>query len=84
MKTQDFDYELPVEYIAQTPLEPRDASRLLVLSRADGSITHSIFHEIGDFLNPGDLLVLNKTRVIPARIYARKPTGGKVEILLLR
>ncbi|MHB8808226.1 MAG: tRNA preQ1(34) S-adenosylmethionine ribosyltransferase-isomerase QueA [Anaerolineaceae bacterium] len=84
MKTIDFDYELPPEYIAQTPLEPRDASKLLVLTRADGSITHSIFHDIGDYLNPGDLLVVNKTRVIPARIYARKPTGGKVEILLLR
>ena len=84
MKTIDFDYELPPEYIAQTPLEPRDASKLLVLARADGSITHSVFHDIGDYLNPGDLLVVNKTRVIPARIHARKPTGGKVEILLLR
>ena len=84
MKTLDFDYELPPEYIAQTPLEPRDASKLLVLSRKDGSITHSIFHDIGNYLHPGDLLVVNKTRVIPARIYARKPTGGKVEILLLR
>lgn len=84
MKTIDFDYELPAEYIAQTPLEPRDASKLLVLTRADGSITHSVFHDIGEYLNPGDLLVVNRTRVIPARIYARKPTGGKVEILLLR
>ncbi len=84
MKTIDFDYELPPEYIAQTPLEPRDASKLLVLTRADGSITHSVFHNIGDYLCPRDLLVVNKTRVIPARIYARKPTGGKVEILLLR
>ena len=84
MKTIDFDYDLPPEFIAQTPLEPRDSSKLLVLSRADGSITHSIFHDIGKFLHPGDLLVANQTRVIPARIYARKPTGGKVEILLLR
>ncbi len=84
MKTIDFDYDLPPEFIAQTPLEPRDSSKLLVLSRADGSITHSIFHDIGEFLHPGDLLVANQTRVIPARIYARKPTGGKVEILLLR
>ncbi|RJQ40941.1 MAG: tRNA preQ1(34) S-adenosylmethionine ribosyltransferase-isomerase QueA [Anaerolineaceae bacterium] len=84
MKTIDFDYELPPEYIAQTPLEPRDASKLLVLSREDGSITHAVFHEIGNYLHAGDLLVVNKTRVIPARIYARKPTGGKVEILLLR
>lgn len=84
MKTIDFDYELPAEYIAQTPLEPRDSSKLLVLSRADGSLTHAVFHDIGDYLNAGDLLVVNKTRVIPARIYARKPTGGRVEILLLR
>jgi len=84
VKTQDFDYELPPEYIAQTPLEPRDSSKLLVLSRKDGSITHSVFHDIGNYLHPGDLLVVNKTRVIPARIYAHKPTGGKVEILLLR
>lgn len=84
MKTIDFDYELPVEYIAQTPLEPRDSSKLLVLSRADGSLTHAVFHDIGTYLNAGDLLVVNKTRVIPARIYAHKPTGGKVEILLLR
>jgi S-adenosylmethionine:tRNA ribosyltransferase-isomerase len=84
VKTQDFDYELPAEYIAQTPLEPRDSSKLLVLSRKDGSITHSVFHDIGNYLHPGDLLVVNKTRVIPARIYAHKPTGGKVEILLLR
>jgi S-adenosylmethionine:tRNA ribosyltransferase-isomerase len=84
VKTIDFDYDLPPEYIAQTPLEPRDASKLLVLSREDGSITHAVFHEIGNYLHAGDLLVVNKTRVIPARIYARKPTGGKVEILLLR
>ena len=84
MKTIDFDYDLPPEFIAQTPLEPRDSSKLLVLSRADGSITHSIFHDVGTYLYPGDLLVVNKTRVIPARIFARKPTGGKVEILLLR
>ena len=84
MKTTDFDYELPAEYIAQTPLEPRDSSKLLVLSRSNGTITHAVFHDIGDYLCAGDLLVVNRTRVIPARIYARKPTGGKVEILLLR
>jgi len=84
VKTQDFNYELPAQYIAQTPLEPRDASKLLVLSRADRSIIHSTFRDIGNFLLPGDLLVVNKTRVIPARIYAHKPSGGKVEILLLR
>ncbi len=84
MKTASFDYDLPEEFIAQTPLEPRDSSKLLLLSREDGSIHHAIFHDLGAYLHPGDLLVLNRTRVIPARIFARKPTGGKVEILLLR
>ena len=84
MKTSDFDYHLPEASIAQTPLEPRDSSRLLVLDRGSGELSHRSFHEIGDYLHPGDLLVLNQTRVIPARIYARKPTGGKVEVLLLR
>ncbi len=84
MKTSDFDYDLPPEFIAQTPVEPRDASRLLVLHRHTGALEHRIFREIGQYLNPGDLLVLNQTRVIPARIYARKPTGGRVELLLLR
>jgi len=84
LNTSDFDYHLPEASIAQTPLEPRDSSRLLVLNRETSNLEHRIFHEIGDYLNPGDLLVLNQTRVIPARIYARKPTGGKVELLLLR
>jgi len=84
MKTTDFDYHLPETSIAQTPIEPRDSSRLLVLNRETGGLEHRIFNQIGDYLNPGDLLVLNQTRVIPARIYARKPTGGKVELLLLR
>ncbi len=84
MKTSDFDYNLPPEFIAQTPVEPRDASRLLVLHRDTGTLEHSIFREIGKYLHPGDLLVVNRTRVIPARIFARKPTGGRVEILLLR
>lgn len=84
MKTSDFDYDLPPEYIAQKPLEPRDSSRLLVLDRQSGAITHTIFRDIGRFLNPGDLLVLNETRVIPARLFAHKiPTGGRVELLLL-
>ena len=84
MKTSDFDYVLPPEYIAQTPIEPRDASRLLVLKRADGSMRHVHFYQIGEFLNPNDVLVVNQTRVIPARPFGRKiPTGGKVEILLL-
>lgn len=85
MKTSDFDYHLPPEYIAQTPVEPRDASRLLILDRSNGEIRHGHFHDIGDYLNPGDLFVINETRVIAARLFASKePTGGKVEILLLR
>lgn len=85
MKTTDFDYELPLERIAQTPLEPRDSSRLFVYDRKTGKIDHSHFYNLSDFLYPGDLLVLNQTRVLPARIYARKEgTGGLVEVLLLR
>ncbi len=84
MKTTDFDYHLPESSIAQTPAEPRDSSRLLVLNRATGELEHRIFREITDSLRAGDLLVLNQTRVIPARIFAHKETGGKVELLLLR
>jgi S-adenosylmethionine:tRNA ribosyltransferase-isomerase len=85
LKLSDFDYELPQERIAQTPVEPRDSSRLLLLDRTTGELGHSTFSRIGDYLRPGDLLVINQTRVIPARIYARKvPTGGKVELLLLK
>ncbi len=84
MRTELFDYELPPEYIAQEPVEPRDASRLMVLHRTTGEIEHRIFREIGDYLRSGDLLVANDSRVIPARLRGRKPTGGKVEILLLR
>ena len=84
MKTSDFDYDLPESYIAQTPVEPRDSSRLLVLQRDTGQVEHRIFREVGEYLRKGDLLVVNRTRVIPARIYARKPTGGRVELLLLR
>ncbi len=84
MRTSDFDYHLPPEFIAQTPIEPRDAARLLVLHRARGVIEHRTFREIGAYLQPGDLLVLNRTRVLPARLFARKPSGGRVEILLLR
>jgi len=85
LQTSDFDYDLPAEYIAQTPVEPRDASRLLVLHRSTGEIEHVIFRDLGRYLKPGDVLVLNETRVIPARIYARKiPSGGRVELLLLR
>ncbi|MEJ2484123.1 MAG: tRNA preQ1(34) S-adenosylmethionine ribosyltransferase-isomerase QueA [Anaerolineales bacterium] len=82
MKLSDFDYQLPPERIAQTPVEPRDSSRLLVLDRKTGTIQHSVFSNILAFLNRGDLLVINQTRVLPARIYARKvPTGGKIELL---
>jgi S-adenosylmethionine:tRNA ribosyltransferase-isomerase len=84
MQTSDFDYHLPESSIAQTPVEPRDSSRLLVLHRDTEELEHRIFHDIGDYLRAGDLLVLNQTRVIPARIYARKETGGRVELLLLR
>jgi S-adenosylmethionine:tRNA ribosyltransferase-isomerase len=85
LKTSAFDYDLPPEYIAQTPVEPRDASRLMVIHRETGQLEHAIFRDIGRFLQPGDVLVLNQTRVIPARLFARKiPTGGRVELLLLR
>jgi S-adenosylmethionine:tRNA ribosyltransferase-isomerase len=84
MQTSSFDYPLPESSIAQTPLEPRDSSRLLVLHRDSGQLEHRIFREIGDYFRAGDLLVLNQTRVIPARIFARKPTGGRVELLLVR
>ncbi len=85
LRTSDFDYNLPAEYIAQTPVEPRDSSRLLVLNREDGQIQHAVFRDLGNYLHTGDVLIVNETRVIPARIYARKiPGGGKVELLLLR
>ena len=84
MKTEEFNYHLPEERIAQTPIEPRDHSRLLVWNRYEEKLLHRKFFEIDEFLNPGDLLVINQTRVIPARLFARKPSGGKVEILLLK
>ncbi len=85
MKTEDFFYDLPAEFIAQTPAEPRDHSRLMVLERKTGKINHHRFFEIGQFLQPGDLLVVNETRVFPARFYGSKlPGGGKAEILLLK
>ena len=84
MRTDDFDYDLPPERIAQAPIEPRHNSRLMVLSHNEGPAEHTVFRQIGRYLHPGDLLVINQTRVIPARIYAHKPTGGKVEVLLLR
>ncbi|NQT31754.1 MAG: tRNA preQ1(34) S-adenosylmethionine ribosyltransferase-isomerase QueA [Deltaproteobacteria bacterium] len=85
MKTSDFDYQLPPELIAQTPVEPRDQSRLMVLKRSQGSVEHRRFFEITDYLRDGDVLVFNDSRVIPARISGRKAdTGGRVELLLLR
>lgn len=84
MQTAQFDYYLPSERIAQHPIEPRDASRLLVLRRADGHIEHSRFRNLLDYLRPGDILVANDSRVYPARLYGQKrDTGGKVELLLL-
>jgi S-adenosylmethionine:tRNA ribosyltransferase-isomerase len=84
VKTAEFDYELPPELIAQTPIEPRDGSRLMVVNRRTGDIAHRRFRDLPEFLQLGDLLVHNESRVIPARLFARKPTGGQVEILLLR
>jgi len=84
MLVADFDYSLPRELIAQQPLEQRDASRMLVLERATGGIHDEQFRNIRKWLRPGDLLVLNNTRVIPARIFGRLPTGGSIEFLLLR
>ncbi len=85
MNVKDFYYELPKELIAQDPLEERSASRLLVLGRESGEIRHTAFWEVADYLKPGDCLVLNNTKVIPARLFGeRESTGGKVEILLLK
>jgi S-adenosylmethionine:tRNA ribosyltransferase-isomerase len=84
LKTSDFDYHLPESSIAQTPAEPRDSSRLLVLYRSSDDLEHKVFRDIKSYFKAGDLLVLNQTRVIPARIFAKKETGGKVELLLLR
>lgn len=85
MRLSDFDYHLPEELIAQEPIEPRDSSRLMVLDRSTGEVSHHIFRDIADMLRPGDVLVLNNTRVIPARLHAYKQdSGGKAEILLLR
>ena len=84
MKTHDFYYDLPEELIAQTPLERRDGSRLMVLDRQTGEIEHKHFYDIVDYLRPGDCLVMNDSRVLPARLLGRRPTGGAVEVLLLR
>ncbi len=84
MRTDDFDYDLPDELIAQAPAEPRDSCRLLVLHRDDGSVEHRRFSDIVDYLDAGDLLVANRTRVMPARLVGRKTTGALAETLLLR
>ena len=85
MKTSDFDYDLPEELIAQTPVEPRNSSRLMVLPRNGGEIEHKHFYDLPEFLKPGDCLVLNNTRVLPARLYGtREDTGAVVEFVLLR
>ena len=83
MKTSDFYYDLPQELIAQTPIEPRNASRLMLLDKKTGEIEHKIFKDLTDYLVPGDCLILNDTRVIPARIFGvKKETGAVVEFLL--
>src|SRR2546422_931909 len=84
MKLSDFDYTLPPELIAQHPVEPRDAARLLVVDRPSGRFEHRVFRDLLEYLRPADVLAVNDTRVIPARLRARKNTGGAVEVLLLR
>ncbi len=85
LRTSDFDYHLPHHLIAQTPVEPRDSSRLLVLHRDTGHMEHRGFHQLPEYLRPGDVLVFNDTRVVPARLYGRREgTGGRAEFLLLQ
>ena len=85
LKISDFDYDLPLELIAQTPIEPRDASRLLVIQRATQMFEHRHFRDLGDYLRPGDLLIANQSRVIPARLLGQRVgSGGAAEVLLLR
>ena len=84
MKKSDFYFELPEELIAQTPLERRDASRLLKLDRVTGAIEHRHFYDLPEYLNAGDCLVLNDSRVLPARLLGKRSTGGSVEVVLLR
>ena len=84
IRTSDFDYDLPSELIAQTPLEPRDSSRLLVLHRESGRLEHRGFGDLLEYLSSGDVMVFNQSRVLPARLHGRREdTGGKVELLLL-
>ena len=84
LKTHDFWYDLPEELIAQTPLEKRDSSRLLIMDRKTGEVTHGHFYDCLQYLRPGDCLVMNDSRVLPARLLGHRPTGGAVELLLLR
>ena len=84
MKKSDFAYDLPQELIAQTPLEQRDASRLMCLDKTTGEISHRVFRDLPDLLREGDCLVMNDSRVIPARLFGTRPTGGSVEVVLLR
>ena len=84
LRVDDFDYELPADAIAQAPAEPRDSARLLVLDRATGHVEHARFREIGRWLSPGDLLVVNDSRVLPARLFGERPGGGRAEVLVLR
>lgn len=84
MKLQDFVYDLPERLIAQTPVEPRDSSRLLVLDRKDGSVAHRHFYDVVDYLQPGDVLVVNRTKVLPARLWAQRSTGAVIEVLLVQ
>ena len=85
MRTSDFDYHLPPELIAQKPIEPRDSSRLMVLHRDTGALEHRHFPDLLEYLRPGDVMVFNQSRVIPARLYGhRADTGSKAEFLLLR
>ena len=83
MEVTDFDYDLPEELIAQTPVEPRDSSRLLVMDKKTGELEHRHFYDLPEYLKPGDLLVFNDTRVIPARLHGVKTTGAHVEVFLL-
>ena len=85
MRTSDFDYPLPKEFIAQRPCEPRDHSRLLVFDRKTDQLEHRVFHELVTYLDPKDVIVLNETKVLPARLKAHKiPTGGGAEVIILK
>jgi S-adenosylmethionine:tRNA ribosyltransferase-isomerase len=84
LRLEDLDYDLPEELVAQTPAGPRDASRLLVCRRADGSLDERVFNDLPELLREGDVLVRNDTRVFPARSFFRRATGGRIEVLFLR